>query len=568
MKLVLVKLLRVAGLLGICRMILGAAADGGRAIGDGYRTLWRVRQQSRDLGRALAKLGPARKGPLIVTEEFSAAGVMLQGLPIIAFQRSGYEVVILMSARGRPWMEGLYRIFGARKFRYLEDHFPAASEEEARDILGRLTHCEQLRAIKRHGIPVGELALASYMRRYRDGDPQLDHPSARKGVEEFLATTLRNAAAVRTICDELNPALGMTIDRGYTPQGDLFHCVISKGGTCITMNASHRGGALVFKRYGDHNRTLHPTSLSEESWRRFREMKWTPAHWQRLRTEVEQCYAEGEWYSAAGSQFNKTMASVEDLRARLKLDPSLPVAVMFPHMFWDASFAWGTDLFRHYEEWFRETVKAMCRNDRLNWVIKIHPANATKDARDGYEGEHSELRAMRDVVGELPPHVRLLNSGSEISTLAVYRLMDYCLTVRGTAGVEAAMYGKPVFTAGTGRYSGRGFTRDSRSAQEYLDRLARLEREPAMTEQEIELARRFAYGIFIGRPRSYETIRFNFQRDRAASLRVDIGSDGDVAGMRDVRALSDWIDSGKDDYLDEDRLASERLDEPLVAASA
>ena len=98
--------------------------------------------------------------------------------------------------------------------------------------------------------------------------------------------------------------------------------------------------------------------------------------------------------------------------------------------------------------------------------------------------------------------------------------------------------------------------------------LARLEREPPMTEQEIELARRFAYGIFIGRPRSYETIRFNFQRDRAATLSVDIGSGDDVAGMRDVRALSDWIGSGKDDYLDEDRLASVRLDEPLEVASA
>jgi hypothetical protein len=53
--------------------------------------------------------------------------------------------------------------------------------------------------------------------------------------------------------------------------------------------------------------------------------------------------------------------------------------------------------------------------------------------------------------------------------------MDYCLTVHGTAGIEAARLGITVLTTGTGRYDRRGFTSDSDSREEYLAKPARIQ---------------------------------------------------------------------------------------------
>ncbi len=83
---------------------------------------------------------------------------------------------------------------------------------------------------------------------------------------------------------------------------------------------------------------------------------------------------------------------------------------------------------------------------------------------------------------------------------SLFGVMDYCLTVRGTAGIEAARLGVPVLTAGPARYSGLGFTIDSASRAEYLARVARIQDTPPLSDEQRELAERFAYGLFVLRP--------------------------------------------------------------------
>ena len=53
--------------------------------------------------------------------------------------------------------------------------------------------------------------------------------------------------------------------------------------------------------------------------------------------------------------------------------------------------------------------------------------------------------------------------------------MDCCVTVRGTIGIEAACFGIPVITAGTGRYEKFGFTINSRNTKQYFKNLSTVE---------------------------------------------------------------------------------------------
>ena len=156
----------------------------------------------------------------------------------------------------------------------------------------------------------------------------------------------------------------------------------------------------------------------------------------------------------------------------------------------------GRDLFADQEEWFVETVKAAAANDRVNWIVKLHPANVWKRRRDGVVGELDEHVAIREQVGALPAHVKLLDPDTEISTWSLFAVTDYGVTIRGSVGFELPCFGKPALTAGTGFYSGRGFTVDSDSREQYLARLASVQELEPPAPDAVELARRHAHALF------------------------------------------------------------------------
>ena len=117
-----------------------------------------------------------------------------------------------------------------------------------------------------------------------------------------------------------------------------------------------------------------------------------------------------------------------------------------------------------------ETMKVAYANCQVNWIACQDPSGESRQERTGTR----RVRAVRSTCHSLarrsrPSHVRIIQPDSNISTLSLYRVMDYCVTVRNV-GIEAASFGIPVFTAGTGRYDRRGFTIDL-TREEYLDRL-------------------------------------------------------------------------------------------------
>jgi hypothetical protein len=236
----------------------------------------------------------------------------------------------------------------------------------------------------------------------------------------------------------------------------------------------------------------------------------------------------------------------------LGLDPTKKTAFIFPHILWDASLNRGVDLFRDYEEWLIETVRTACANDRVNWVVKIHPAHIGKAVKEGFDGEPAEVLVLQKHIGALPPHVFFIPANSPISTLSLFAVMDYCLTVRGTVGIEAAKLGIPVLTAGTGRYDRKGFTIDSETREEFLEKVAHLEEIPRLSAAQQELAERFAYGLFVLRPLPLTTITLDYHDPKTfiGDYRINIETKEDWYNATDLKAFARWVaDSNHADYL-------------------
>jgi hypothetical protein len=217
---------------------------------------------------------------------------------------------------------------------------------------------------------------------------------------------------------------------------------------------------------------------------------------------------------------------------------------------------YGEDLFADQEEWFVETVRAGVDNPRVNWIVKLHPANVWKLRREGLEGELDEERAIAREIGPLPDHVAVLRPESEISTRSVFDVADYGITIRGSVGFELPCLRVPVLTAGTGFYAGRGFTVDSASPEEYLARLRHIEEISPPTPAQIELARRHAYALFRLRPLRFTsfvaTIRpleeMGHPLDHDVALRI--ATVDELRQAADLQRFTSWaLGSKEPDYL-------------------
>lgn len=475
-------------------------------------------------------------------------------------QLAGFSVAALVPPD--PWTARYYRLCGVETIRRWDEVLPRSDGRAARAALGGIGSFEALLALESGGVRVGRLTASTTLRTLRTGSLDLASPTIRRALRIHLARSLGAVAGARRLLRDVAPALALFMDRGYTPQGELFERCLANGVDVLTWNAAHKSHALLFKRYTPRTRDEHPASLSDETWRLLRAMSWTERDRQHLQEELAGCYASGDWYSEVGTQFLARPQPPQVLRSRLGLAPGRKAVGIFPHIIWDGTFFWGEGLFANYEEWLVETVRAACRNDRVTWLIKLHPANLIKNARDGVAGDPAELVAIREAVGRLPEHVRVVPADSDISTFSLLRVLDACLTVRGTVGIEAACLGVPVLTAGTGRYDHKGFTIDSATREEYLVRLERIEALPRLSAQQRELAQRFAYGVFVLRPLPLQTMTLAYERDATATHRAQLLASSEEAWGRaaDLRAFADWVAGSAEDFLMQAPEASEMVD--------
>ena len=278
-------------------------------------------------------------------------------------------------------------------------------------------------------------------------------------------------------------AVAAKLSHDWPIRGPLSDLALERRLNVVQFVSGFEDDSLVFKRYTRETKGLHPRSLSEESWPRVAALPWSEERQRELDAEFAHRY-DGTTFLARWNQGWTRQATRGEIVARLDLDAAKKTAVVFSHVLWDANMFYGRDLFEDQEEWFVETVRAACANDAVNWVVKLHPANLWKLRRDGYVGELDEHRAIRERVGDLPAHVRVLDPDNDISTWSLFDVTDYGVTIRGSVGFELPCFGKPVLTAGTGFYSGRGFTIDSATPDEYLERLRTIESQPPHGERE------------------------------------------------------------------------------------
>jgi hypothetical protein len=373
----------------------------------------------------------------------------------------------------------------------------ASAAREAQLLLSQYKTFDELKACQYKGVEVGKHVLSTvgrtHYRAYFDPLASDFYPAIRKHLE----STIRKAMVMDKVMSEYGIDQVLMNEPNYSDVG-VSQTATVKGKCYIQFCSPYEENAVIFKRYF-HGSAVNPISLSRKVWSQLQAMPVT----QQMETDIQ--HLLGDKYSG-NNLFSKRIgldAPKEErnvLIRKLNLDPARKTAVIFSNVLWDANMFWGSDLFPDgAEQWLVETVGLALKNPNLNWLVKVHPANVWKMRQAGVSIVYNDVVALKEKYGHLPDNIRLVLPEDNINPVSLFAVTDVGLTIRGTVGIELPLWGIPCVTAGTGRYSGHGFTIDPPDLASYEKVLMTLHHVSKLDQEAVDLAKRFFWGLFKGR---------------------------------------------------------------------
>jgi capsule polysaccharide export protein KpsC/LpsZ len=141
--------------------------------------------------------------------------------------------------------------------------------------------------------------------------------------------------------------------------------------------------------------------------------------------------------------------------------------------------------------------------------VRVHPGELLGAGQPSVE-------VIESALPELPDHVLVIPPEAKVNTYDLIELADVGLVYTTTVGLEMAMSGIPVVVAGRTHYRGKGFTHDPESWAAYVAIIRELLESPErhrLSQQQVDLAWRYAYVFFFDFPRPYPWHLLGFWND-------------------------------------------------------
>lgn len=481
--------------------------------GTGY--LSEIILNEKSIYQSSLKKGQSRSGTTFLIVSFLPLPYCLkmEGIISNSLKRRGHRVVVLSNLASDHLANEFHRkIYGNEVLlleRFLRPVLVDRVESEIDEMLAVKTGLlRRLKKFEYRGAKIGLHVLATLSTDVVHGKVEVDDRNIGR-VRRMLTRSAHYVDAADRVMKLLKPKLTIGIERGFVGTAEIFYASLINGVTYMQWVASHEPNSLMIKKYTWNNYRMHPFSLSGKTWENAKLSEWSSQDGHGLKNKFEQGYKEGVWFK---QKFLDLLGAHEykgrhDLVRDLGLDGNFKIAVIYSHILSDANLFYGEDIFESgFEEWMIETVKAAAECKNVNWILKIHPANIHRNAKSGYAGEYGEILALKNYFGKIPEFLKIVYPEDPLSPLSFFQGTDYAITVRGTIGIEAPVYGVTTLTAGTGRYSGLGFTVDSNSQDEYLKRIRKLNDVPMIEFNSVKLAQIFASTLFNLRPTKYGNV--------------------------------------------------------------
>ena len=341
-------------------------------------------------------------------------------------------------------------------------------------------------AINSLKLDCSEHANAGILRYYARG--QLESgPKSDSIKAKFDAAAVVAQAVIRNLLGNEHFDVAVFHHGIYVPQGVIGDCLRDEGVRVVNWGVSYRKGTVIFS----HQDTYHRTMISEpvEAWN---SIKWTKKKEAVLNSYLaSRLGGSNDWIG-----FQKGFESDKEKIARnLKLNSKLPIVGLLTNVMWDAQLHFKKSAFPSMLDWIFYTIDYFIEHPEMQLVIRIHPAEVS--------GSIPSRQPVCEEIAKhylsLPGNIFIVKPDDKISTYALMDMASSILTFGTKATLELACMGKFVVVAGDAWCRGKGFTYDVASKQEYLAVLKNINEYKAISEDQVTLARKYAYHFFFRR---------------------------------------------------------------------
>ncbi len=421
-------------------------------------------------------------------------------------KRQGFRVCAI--SRRRSFLNRYYKLVGIEII-YLDsliNNSEISLPTALTDGLAKCTEFQDMRSLYIDSMPIGEIVMSTICRNRGVGRIDAFDPVVRLEASYWLEIVYKSYALIQQVIDKMSVTHSFHTEVFMQEYGGIYYGSLKKDVNVIRFTPTIRDDALIVQKLTSENSRLHHSSLDKSTWDQLKEKSFTSQMEFAMQENFRERYSE-KWHRAKRNYIPGSLTAASDVRNRLGIGSDKPLAVIFSHILYDTIYFFGTDLYEDYTTWLIETVRIAIKNTNVHWLVKLHPSNIWRGEVDTLlKGQTLEETLLMRHFGELPSHVTLLHPDVSIGPLALMKSADFGVTVRGTSGLEMAALGKTVVTCGTGRYEGNGFTIDPTTISQYESHLKSLHEVRRMNEDQMILAKKYAYGIFVLKPFIFDSL--------------------------------------------------------------
>lgn len=419
----------------------------------------------------------------------------------IVFRVNGYKRYVVTSKNHKK-LNRYYSLLGIKLifFEDIDDNSYKNKYITITEEIENLESFENFRDFYYNEMPAGQIALSTYSRHHGTGNIRIDDQTVSNDVRDWVKLICKTFDQAKYVYKKYNIQALFFTEVFMEEYGAYYYAALDERLNVIRFAGTVRDNAIIVQHLNKENDRTHHASIAGLTWEEIKSAGFSSEIKLELAQNFQDRYGK-KWHRSSRNHPDTLMMDVEAVKKQLGISEDRKVAIIFSHILYDTLFFFGTDLYESYADWLVNTVKIACENDSVDWIIKVHPSNIWRgELNTIFGGRYEEEKLIYEQIGELPNHVKIVGADTNINPLSWFQVGDYCITVRGTSGLEMATLGKTIITAGTGRYDHNGFTFDSESIEEYEHRLANINDLTALSEEQIQLAQLYAHALFVRKP--------------------------------------------------------------------
>lgn len=335
------------------------------------------------------------------------------------------------------------------------------------------------------GLPIGQLVKPSvqwFLLRGSIGTDRLSQQTYR----EFLVSGSIMARVAQRLLDSVKP------DIIYLMNGLFFaeHILIALARQRTIPFITHEGGFFPDSQVFVWNGIAPYYESIDAVWPTYALRPLTDSEEHRLEAYLDDRQRGKRDVKA---YYPRMTSEAQAVFRQLRFDPTKTLITLFTNINWDTATFARPAAFPDMFDWIEATIRHFAVRPDIQLVIRVHPGEVRLPFLEPAEKAQEVIRQR---FPDLPGNIRVIPPDSEISSYTLMDLSRLGLVYTSTVGMEMALRGKPVVTAGTGYYSNKGFTFDARTPTEYTAYLNRLNDFGSLDPQWVTLARRYACLFF------------------------------------------------------------------------